>query len=160
VIFDGSDKLKIRIRTALPTQCDPEATIKELIFTLVSFFSENQFFFRMMNIEDSKEGDRGSPNRKRWEQERSQLIDAIVQMLLQAGDAGVIHARHPRTEAQLLMGMVRSVLRHNIEKLTADQMATEITRIYLYGMRSDGREASTGLSTKTPAGKEAYVRSV
>lgn len=133
VIFDGINGLKDRIQSALPAQTDPEASIRELVFTLISFLSENRFFFRIMNIEDSKVGNQGTPNRRRWEQERGKLIDAIADMLSQAGDT--MRVLYPRTEAQILMGMVRAVRRYNPDNLTTAQMAEEVSRIYLNGLR-------------------------
>lgn len=133
VIFDGINDLKERIQTALPAQTDPETSIRELVFTLISFFSENRLFFRIMNIEDSKVGNQGSPNRQRWEKERGKLIDAIAQMLVQY--KGPLCVLHPRTEAQILMGMVRAVRRYNPDNLTAAQMSEEVAGIYLHGLR-------------------------
>ena len=135
VIFDGLEGLKRHIRSALPEEVDSEALIRELVFSLVSFFRENRFFFRLMNIEDSKVGEKGSLNRRRWGQERSRLIGAIAQVLTQAGATGGIQVVYPRTEAQILMGMIRSVLRYNEDKLTVKQMADEVVRIYMYGMQ-------------------------
>lgn len=133
VIFDGINGLKDRIQSALPSQTDPEISIRELVFTLISFLSENRFFFRIMNIEDSKVGNQGTPNRRRWEQERGKLIDAIADMLSQAD--GSLCVMHPRTEAHILMGMVRAVRRYNPDNLTTTQMADEVSRIYLNGLR-------------------------
>ena len=135
VIFDGIEDLKRSIASSVPTRCEPEAAIRELIGVLVSFFSKNHFFFRLMNIEDSKVGGEDTPNRKKWQQERGKLIDAIALLLERARDAGALASIYPRTEAQILMDMVRSVLRYNRDRLSVRQMSDEISRIYLYGIR-------------------------
>jgi AcrR family transcriptional regulator len=140
VIFDGIEELRRRIGSSLPTGDAQEKTVRDLIGTLVSFFRQNRFFFRLMSIEDSRFGGEDKPNRRRWHEERKKLIDAITQMLERARDTDALVVAHPRTDAHILMGMVRSVLRHNEEKLTVQQMSDEIARVYLCGMhRDDGR---------------------
>jgi AcrR family transcriptional regulator len=133
VIFSGIEDLQSRIREAIPSQGNLEKTLRELVCTLASFFRQNRFFFRLMNIEDSKIGGGSNPNHRRWQQERNQLIDAIAEMLMRARETDALHVVYPRTEAQLLFGMVRSVLRYNEDNLTVGQMSDEIVRIYLHG---------------------------
>ena len=134
VIFDGVEGLQRQIRSTLTARGDLEVKIRGLVDTLVSFFRQNGFFFRLMNVEDSKVGGENQPNRQRWYRERSKLIDAIAEVLELGRQTGALHVLHPRTEAQLLLGMVRSVLRYSEEKLTVPQIADEIARIYLYGI--------------------------
>ncbi len=135
VIFNDVEDLKRQIQSTLPAQGNAEDAIRELIATLLTFFSQNRFFFRLMNIEDSKVEGGSNPNRRRWHQERSQLIDAVAQMLERARDTDALHVVHPRTDAQVLFGTVRSVLRYNEEGLTIQQMSDEIARIVLHGIR-------------------------
>lgn len=135
VIFNGVEDLKRQIQFTLPSQGNAESAIRGLIALLISFFSQNRFFFRLMNIEDSKVGGGSNPNRRRWQQERGQLIDAVAQMLKRARDTDALDAAYPRTDAQILLGMVRSVLRHNEEGLTIQQMSDEIARLYLHGIQ-------------------------
>ena len=133
VIFGGIEGLQQRIRSSLTAEGDIEARIRTLVEAYLSFFSQNRFFFRLMNIEDSKVGGEGRPNRQRWGQERSKLIDAVVEVLEKGCQAGELQIRHPRTDAQILLGMVRGMLRHNQDRLTTCQMADEIARIYCRG---------------------------
>ena len=140
VIFDGVKELKNRIRTAPSDRVHPEQTIRKLIFAVFSFLRQNSFFFRLMTLEDSKLRNGENPNRQRWGQERDGLIDAIAQVLVEAGEAGTIQVRHPRTEAQILMGMIRAVRRYDEDLLTIEQEVEEVSRIFLGGMRSSGCE--------------------
>lgn len=138
VIFSGVEDLKRRIESTVLAQCRPEEAICELVNILVSFLTQNRFFFRLMNIEDSKVGGENTPNRKKWQKERGKLIGAIARLLEQARDAGALHAAHPRTDAHILMGMVRAALRYNQDNLTPQQISDEISRIYLHGIRRKG----------------------
>ncbi len=133
VIFDGVEDLQRRIQSTLPDRGDMEGTIRDLVATLISFFRQNRFFFRLMNAEDNKVGGGDNPNRRQWRQKRGQLIDAVAQMLERARDTKALNVVYPRTDAQVLLGMVRSVLRYNEDNLSVQQMADEIVRIYLHG---------------------------
>ena len=135
VIFQGIDELKEQIRAALTAPSQLETRIRELIATLVSFFHRNRLFFRLMNLEDHKVGDERRPNRRRWRQERAELIDAIAAALEHGRETGALDVIYPRTEAQILLGMVRSVLRHNDEGLAVQQMSDEIVRVFFRGVR-------------------------
>ena len=133
VIFDGIEGLQQRIRSSVTAEGEMESRIRALAEAYISFFRQNRFFFRLMNIEDSKVGGEGRPNRQRWGEERARLIDAVVEVLEQGREAGVLQIRHPRTDAQILLGMVRAMLRYNQDRLTTGQMADEIARIYCRG---------------------------
>ena len=134
VIFQGIDELKQQIRAALMAPGQLEPKIRELITTLVSFFHRNRLFFRLMNLEDNKVGDEGHPNRRRWRRERGELVDGIAAALEHGRDMGAFEAVYPRAEAQILLGMVRSVLRHNEEGLGPEEMADEIARVFFRGI--------------------------
>jgi len=138
VIFSGVEDLKCRIESTVLAQCKPEEAICELVSTLVSFLTQNRFFFRLMNIEDSKVGGENTPNRRKWQQERGKLIGAIARLLQRARDAGALHVAHSRTDAHILMGMVRAVLRYNQDNLMPQQVSDEISRIYLHGICRKG----------------------
>ena len=51
VIFQGIEELKEQIRSVLTIQSQLEIKIRELIGTLVAFFQQNRFFFRLMRCQ-------------------------------------------------------------------------------------------------------------
>ena len=134
VIFDGLIGLKCRIRESLETWDSPETRIRGMVETLISFFRQNRYFFRLMSIEDSKVEGGGNPNRKRWHRERSGLVKAIAEVLARGQEAGMLEVADSRTDAHLLLGMVRAMVRRRRTQLTGPQMAEEICRVYLYGL--------------------------
>ena len=135
VIFQGIEELKEQIRSVFTTQSHlVEVKIRNLIGTLIAFFQQNRFFFRLMNLEDGKVGGESRPNRQQWHRERADLIDGIAEVLEYGRDTGTLDIVYPRTGAQILLGMVRSVLRHNEEDLAVQQMADEIARIFFRGV--------------------------
>ena len=140
VIFAGIEDLKTQIRAPLAAEDALEDKIRSLVATLVGFFRRNRLFFRLMNQEDHNVGGEGRPQRRRWFAERTGLVDAIVELLEYGRQSGVLQVVHPRLEAQILLGMVRSVLRADQRQLSAAEMSDEIARIYLCGMRTGKEE--------------------
>ena len=136
VICTGIEALEVQIRSSVKTRGNITTIVRRLIDTLVSFFHHNRLFFRLMNIEDSKVGGEDRPNRRRWHRERNRLIAAIAEVLEHGQKSKALQVAYARTDAQILMGMVRSVLRHREEQLSVDEMKDEIARVFLNGVCS------------------------
>ena len=135
VIFGGISRLNEQLQARAGTPTDPEERLWDMMRAIVSFFRQNRFFFRLMSIEDGKTGGGRGVNRNRWHQERRRQI-AAIQTVLEAGvEAGVFAISHPRTQAQILRGMVRSVLTSGEADLTVDEMVDLIMKTFLHGVR-------------------------
>lgn len=134
VIFAGIAQLKDQLHAAAATVEDPLVQLEKALRAIVTFLSRNRFFFRLMTIEESKSEKPKSEFRQRWKQERGELLAAIGAVLQRGGDSGVFEIRHLNTEAQILLGMVRSVLRFNEDNLGPDEIVSEILRIFLGGV--------------------------
>ncbi|MFH1569037.1 MAG: TetR/AcrR family transcriptional regulator [Gemmatimonadota bacterium] len=142
VVFDGISKLNELLEARASTGGSPEHRLEEVMAAILLFFRQNRFFFRLMSVEDAKaEAGRGA-YRHRWQEERSKQI-AVIEAVLASGMAsGDFRIYHLRTQAQILRGMVRSVLTSG-EDLTADQMVEVIMRTFLRGLRPDPDRPAT-----------------
>ena len=136
VVFEGISALNERLREDASDPTDSEKRLRQMIHSIVSFFSQNRFFFRLMNVEDSRsEGGRGD-NRRRWQEERHAQLDAIETVLRNGHDLGVFSIEHPAVEASVLRDMVRSVMVNARDlDLTVDEKVDTILRIFLRGVR-------------------------
>ena len=136
VVFEGISALNERLRGDASDPTDPEKRLRQMIHGIVSFFSQNRFFFKLMNVEDSRsEGGRGD-NRRRWQEERRAQLDAIETVLRNGHELGVFSIEHPRVEASVLRDMVRSVMVNSRDfNLTVDEKVDTILRIFLTGVR-------------------------
>ncbi len=141
VIFAGIGQLRDQLRCEAATVEDPLVQLETALRAIVTFLSRNRFFFRLMTIEDSKSEKSKSVFRKRWKQERGELLAAIVSVLQRGADEGVFEIRYLNTEAQILLGMVRSTLRFNEDNLGADEIVAEILRIFLGGVKKKNESA-------------------
>ena len=136
VVFEGIRRLNEQLQRKANRQQDPEEELRRMVHAIVSFFSQNRFFFRLMSQEDSKsEGGKGE-NRKRWHEERRIQRAAIERILQNGADQGVFSVEHPQVEAAVLRGMVRSVMIH-AQGLSTEAMVDTIMRIFLQGVRKN-----------------------
>ncbi|MDE2741659.1 MAG: TetR/AcrR family transcriptional regulator [Gemmatimonadota bacterium] len=134
VVFEGIRRLNEQLQRKANRQQDPEKELRRMVHAIVSFFSQNRFFFRLMSQEDGKsEGGRGE-NRKRWREERRIQLTAIETVLQNGAEEGVFSVENPKVEAAILRDMVRSVMIHS-RGLNVEAMVDTIMRIFLQGVR-------------------------
>lgn len=137
VVFGGIHELNELLGAVAARPAEAPVRLHEAMGAIVSFFRRNRFFFRLMSVEDAKgDGGRGA-YRGRWYEERHKQI-AVIEAILAAGMAsGDFHILHVRTQAQILRGMVRSVLTSG-EELTTEEMVETIMRTFLHGIETRG----------------------
>lgn len=152
VVFGGIHRLNELLEAVAARPREAPARLHEVMAAIVSFFRQNRFFFRLMSVEDAKgDGGRGT-YRRRWHEERHKQI-AVIEAILAAGvESGDFHILHVRTQAQVLRGMVRSVLTSG-EDLTTEEMVETIMRTFLHGVERRGVQGSNDQQTD-PLGAE------
>jgi AcrR family transcriptional regulator len=135
VVFDGISQLNERLHTAANQDEAPEQQLRAVMHAILSYFSRNRVFFRLLSVEDAKAGPGGSASRQRWQSERAEQIDVIESVLNRGVTQGDFQISQPRLQAYILRGMVRSVLTSG-EKLAVREMVDVIVDTFLYGARS------------------------
>ena len=135
VVFDGISRLNQKLRSPADRRGDPEQELERMVRAIVSFFSQNRFFFRLMSREDGRSESGKGENRKRWHEERQIQLEAIEAVLREGAEAGAFAVKNPRLEAAVLRDMVRSMMIHSGGTLGIDEMVATIIRIFLRGVR-------------------------
>ena len=134
VVFEGIRRLNEQLQRKANRQQNPEDELRRMVHAIVSFFSQNRFFFRLMSQEDGKsEGGRGE-NRKRWREERRIQLAAIETVLQNGAEEGVFSVENPKVETAILRDMVRSVMIH-AKGMSVEAMVDTIMRLFLQGVR-------------------------
>ena len=135
VVFDGISRLNQKLHSPDDRRDDPEQELERMVRAIVSFFSQNRFFFRLMSREDGRSEGGTGENRKRWHEERRIQLEAIEAVLREGAGAGAFAVENPRLEAAILRDMVRSMMIHSGSEMGADEMVSSIMRIFLFGVR-------------------------
>ena len=135
VVFEGISRLNEKLQQKANGDKDPIKRLQRMVHAIVSFFSQNRFFFRLMSMEDGKsEGGKGE-NRKRWHEQRRIQLEAIEEVLRDGTEKGVFAVGNPHLEAAILRDMVRTTMIHSSGNLTVDEIADTIIRIFIRGVR-------------------------
>lgn len=136
VVFEGLSQLNSTLEALPDRQIEPDQQLREIMHAIVAFLRKNRFFFKLLFMEDNKaEGGRGD-YRRRWHQERHHQMDVIEAVLAKGAETGVFDIRCLHVEAQILRGMVQSVL-HSYRRgqVTVEEMVDVIMRVFLDGVR-------------------------
>ena len=131
VLTEGFGELQRQLRDEVSSP-DPEDRLEHTVRAVVEYMSRNRSLFRLMGKGES-EGARRRGYRDRWRR-REELIDAVAEVLRYGEERGAFSVPHLRTDAQILLGMVRSCLRFD-EGLEPEQIVREILRVFLHGVR-------------------------
>ncbi len=136
VVFEGLSQLNSTLEALPDRQMEPDQQLREVMHAIVAFLRKNRFFFKLLFMEDNKgEGGRGE-YRRRWHQERHHQMDVIEAVLAKGAESGVLDIRCLHVEAQILRGMVQSVLHsYHRGQVTAEEMVDVIMRVFLDGVR-------------------------
>ena len=136
-VFEGIAKLNETLRLGASDRSDPENRLRQMVRGIVSFFSRNRFFFRLMAVEDNRtEGGKGE-SRKRWHEERRAQLDAIETVLRSGCETGAFQIARPGVAANVLRDMVRTVLISTRDQnLGVDESADLVLGIFLMGVRA------------------------
>ncbi len=135
VVFEGISRLNEKVQAKASGDKDPEKKLRKIVHAIVSFVSQNGFFFKLMSIEDSKSGSGSNENRKRWRELRHIQLQAIESVLIDGAQQGRFCVEQPHIEAAILRDMVRSTVINAGGKLSVESMVDIIVRVFLCGIR-------------------------
>lgn len=142
VIFEGISRLNEQIQAKAAGQKDPIKKLRKIVHSIVSFVSQNRFFFKLMSIEESKSGTGKSETRTRWHEQRRIQLEVIQSVLVDGKRQGCFCVKHPEVEASILRDMVRSTMISAGGKLSVEEMVDIIMRIFVGGIEKETPAAS------------------
>jgi TetR/AcrR family fatty acid metabolism transcriptional regulator len=135
VVFDGISRLNEGLLQSAGSSRPPEERLRQMVRELVSFFSRNRPFFRLMSVEDSRsEGGKGE-NRRRWREERRVQLEAMERVLRDGQEEGALAVGDAHLEACILRDMVRSVIMSSKGRLSVGEMVDTILGVFMDGVR-------------------------
>lgn len=132
VLTEGFEDLQRQLREV--SSPDPVVRLEHAVGAVVGYMSRNRFLFRLM-WRDESEAARRRGHRQRWKVQRAKLVDAVAEVLRYGEERGAFAVPHLQTDAQILLGMIRSCIRSNEQGLRPDEIVSEVVRVFLHGVR-------------------------
>ncbi len=133
VLTEGFEDLQRQIRCEAASP-DPVDRLEHTVRAVVRYMNRNRYLFRLMGRDDG-ESARRRGHWHRWKGRRAELVDAVAQVLRYGEERGAFAVPHLHTDAQILLGMIRSCIRPNEQGLGPDQIVSEVVRVFLHGVR-------------------------
>ena len=136
VDFGAICRLNAQLVQEAAEATDPADQLRGMIHAIVAFFADNRVFFRLMAAEDARSATGRSDHRRRWTRQRHEQTHAIAEVLEAGAEAGVFRIRHANMQAEILRGMVRSVLMSPAEGLGVEERVDIILKSFLEGVHN------------------------
>jgi AcrR family transcriptional regulator len=139
IILRGLDQLVDSIRRVGDEECDPAAGLREAAERLTDFYNERHALFSLMWSEQLRGSKRKKKVWKKWHRKSDKVVDVLAGFI----KAGVDEGRYelgefsPAAAARLLMGMLRTGMRHSNEMPGGKDWATGVVDMFEKGLLAD-----------------------
>ncbi len=147
VIFDAIRDLNTRLIEEAADATDPAEQLRGIVHAILAFFADNRVFFRLMTAEDARSATGRSDHRRRWTRQRREQTHAIAEVLEAGARSGVFRITHAHVQAEILRGMVRSVLMSDADDIGIEERVDIILQSFLEGVHQH-RAAANNLGTE------------
>lgn len=141
VIFTGFGALQEQMLHE-GAEVDSVGRLERTVRALVHFFTRNRFMFRQMGRDAGVSSNRPEFCRQ-WQHHRSALLETIAGVLRKVSAQTAPEAPHLRTDAQILLGMIRACMRFDEPRLPPDQIVDEVVHVFLHGVARPTPEPAT-----------------
>ncbi len=128
-IVQGLQGMREAINAALLQDMPLERRIEELTRTIIAYFWERRDFFVLLHRHEPKL-DPGE--RAEWQKGREELVDMVAAVL--AKEMRASGPVDPRLAVEMLFGMIRSVCIYRAESDRVDDLARQVTALFLGGV--------------------------
>ena len=152
-VVQGLQGMREAISEVLRQEAPLERRIEALARTIIGYFWERRDFFVLLHRHEPKL-DPGE--RAEWQKGREELVDMVAAALAKEMRARANATVDPRLAVEMLFGMIRAVCLYRAESDRIEDLARQVSAIFLGGVLSGRRPAA--ISDRGPAGRLGAVR--
>lgn len=135
-IGEGLNGLHAAVTAVLQQDAPMETTIEAVVRTLVSYFWHQRDFFVLMHRLEPKLKAR---ERADWQKRRTEAMTMIRRVLERSAACGEICRCNFRVAVEILFGMIRAACLYRTESDRPEELARQVTAIFLHGLTGDTR---------------------
>lgn len=130
-IVEGLHGMHEAVREVMQQETPLERTIETLARTIIGYFWKRRDFFVLLHRHEPKL-DPGQ--RAEWQRNREEFVGMVQQPLTRELRRRGATAITPRLAVEMLFGMLRSVCLYRNENDRADDLARQVTTVFLSGI--------------------------
>lgn len=113
VIASGQDELAASVEAVAREETDPGVGLRKAVCRVADFFRERHTLFRLVWSEQLRDSHRRQTVSKRWGTRDEKVIAVVAGFIAKGVEQGRYETDlNPAAAARLLLGMVRTALRH------------------------------------------------
>jgi AcrR family transcriptional regulator len=135
-IVHGLQGMRDAIAAVVAPQLPLEQIIENLIRTVIDYFWERRDFFVLLHRHEPK---LDPSERADWQKQREELVDLVAARLAQELQRRGVSGIDSRLAVEMLFGMIRSVCMYRGDADRMDDLARQVTQIFLRGVLSAAR---------------------
>jgi len=130
VMFDGIQRLRTELETAVGTEEPPAQKVRRIVHRTLAFFWDRRFFFSLIHRSEHKM----TGEAREWLRYRSALSRVIRDTLEAAVAAGHLRAVDTRIATEILLGMMRGVNRYRADGDRLDDLVAAVVDVFMRGV--------------------------
>ena len=130
VMFDGIQRLRTELETAVGTEEPPAQKVHRIVHRTLAFFWDRRFFFSLIHRSEHKM----TGEAREWLRYRSALSRVIRDTLEAAVAAGHVRAVDTRIATEILLGMMRGVNRYRADGDRLDDLVAAVVDVFMRGV--------------------------
>ncbi len=145
VMFEGIERLRDELYTAVATAATPAGKIERIVHCILAHFWERRFFFALIHRNEYKLDD---PDNREWLRRRAEIVRIVQHTLEQAVAAGDLRPVEPRIAAEMLLGMLRGVNRYRTRQDSLENLVWAVVDVFLRGVATPAGRRMVGRAEK------------
>src|SRR5207249_1916351 len=130
VMFDGIQRLRTELETAVLTEEPPAQKVHRIVHRTLAFFWDRRFFFSLIHRGEHKM----AAEAREWLRHRAGLVRVVDETLAAAVAAGHVRRVDTRIAAEMLLGMMRGVNRYRVEGDRLEQLVDAVVEVFMCGV--------------------------
>ncbi len=135
VILAGVDDLVESVRAIAEQEPEPPDGLREVARSMAEFFRRRRPLFGLMHGEQIRGSMRKGKLRKHWHAKNEKIVDVVAGFIKQGMHRGVYRtALGAKTAAWMLMGMIRTGLRHGREMPAGKDWPEAVVELFENGL--------------------------
>jgi AcrR family transcriptional regulator len=135
VIISGLDELVESATEVGRQECSAGQGLRRVAACLANFYHRREALFSLMHSEQLRRSNRKKAMWKEWRKRSEEIVAVIERFIAQGAEEGIYgSAFPPHAAAQLLMGMLRTGVRHRDEMPGGKNWADAVVALFEQGL--------------------------
>lgn len=141
VMFEGIERLRDKVREAVDSSEGPLRKLDRVAHCILEHSWDRRFFFALIHRIEHKPDD---PDAREWLRRRTEISRIIERAAQEAVAAGEMEPVDPHLATEMLLGLLRGLLRYRRAQDRLDDLHALVMRTFVAGLGTPGGRQAVG----------------